>query len=192
MSSNNLFMNTILETIGESVHNTLNGTILTLGEFIKKLESFDPELKIVFAYPENDRGRLDYGEYKRYDDSTLGLGRFDSYRGYYQYLAIEPTEKVNTVGEVLAEARGVVEDTFHGYKGGDYRMTLDTYVWCAHWGHATELKIVDLVKVFSSHANERPRVVVLTAFENDEDYDYEAMGEKAQENFQNKVKTIIG
>lgn len=60
----------------------------------------------------------------------------DSYRGYYDHLAIGFAEDMApTVGAFLPKLRDAVGAKFHGYKGGEYRMTRDTPLWAAKPGH---------------------------------------------------------
>lgn len=74
--------------------------------------------------------------------------RIDSYRGFYDHLALEPGNRrmhsadapVEKVLQMLKEAVG---GTFHGYKGGVYRMTRETPVWCAFHGD-TGSRITDV------------------------------------------------
>lgn len=61
----------------------------------------------------------------------------DSYRGYYEQLAIAcgPSREHSTkVGDLLTILREAVGKTFTGYKGGEYRMTESTPVWLANYG----------------------------------------------------------
>lgn len=67
----------------------------------------------------------------------LGFGKPHSYRGYYEDLAFEPVRNT-TVGAMLKAAKGALEKTFEGYKGGDFTMTKDTHCWIAEWGGTGE------------------------------------------------------
>lgn len=64
---------------------------------------------------------------------TNGFGAPDSYRGYYNDVAFEPKAYV-TVGEMLHHAKSAVGATFHGYKGGEYKMDTLTNTWIAEYG----------------------------------------------------------
>lgn len=68
-------------------------------------------------------------------DSVLqGLSReVDSYRGFYEHVAVEPGEGV-TAGELAAELRAKIGTTMHGYKGGDFAFRGRCYVFVAGWG----------------------------------------------------------
>ena len=56
-----------------------------------------------------------------------------SYRVYDEQLAFEPVENT-TIGEMLECAKGAVDQTFTGYKGGEYTMSLDTNTWLSERG----------------------------------------------------------
>ena len=67
----------------------------------------------------------------------LGFYSANSYRGYYEDLAFAPARNV-TVGEMLRAAEEANGETYHGWKGGDYVMDLDSTVWLAEQGHCGE------------------------------------------------------
>lgn len=74
------------------------------------------------------------------DQSThvpVGFGKPHSYRGYYDELAFEPVTNT-TVGAMLEAAKSALNQTFQGYKGGDYVMDEWTPVWLAQYGHCGE------------------------------------------------------
>lgn len=88
---------------------------VTLGDLIKGLAGLDQAAPIT-------------------DGDGRGLGDFDSYRGYYADLAIEPADAVGTVGDLLAKARAALGETFTGYKGGDFTMGEEAPLWIASYG----------------------------------------------------------
>lgn len=57
----------------------------------------------------------------------------DSYRGYYNHVAIEPGAGT-TAGELAEHLRRKLGTTMHGYKGGDYTFGGDCYVFVAEYG----------------------------------------------------------
>lgn len=59
---------------------------------------------------------------------------FDSYRGYYDRLALEPGSGIYTAGLLLDDARRAVGASFTGYKGGRFRMDESTPVYIALYG----------------------------------------------------------
>ena len=77
---------------------------MTLRDLTQTLECYDPETRVPF-----------------------GLGNPHSWRGSYDEIAFEIVENT-TVGEMLQTARAVEGQVMEGYKGGEYRMTLDTAV----------------------------------------------------------------
>lgn len=58
----------------------------------------------------------------------------DSYRGYYDRLALETTDATRTAAEVIALLDGAEGETFYGYKGGEYDMDASTFVHVAPHG----------------------------------------------------------
>lgn len=57
-----------------------------------------------------------------------------SYRGYYDQLAVCISPEVDnhptpTIGEVLSTLQNAVGKIYHGHKGGEFRMGLNTPVW---------------------------------------------------------------
>lgn len=70
--------------------------------------------------------------------TSLGPTSVNSYRGYYEDLAIAVEEgarpKVCDFVRVLEQAIG---KTFQGYKGGDYTMDKGTLVWVSNYGRAS-------------------------------------------------------
>ena len=67
-------------------------------------------------------------------DTGGGVGGFDSYRGYYADLALEPTDSPTPARTVLENARAANGQTFTGYKGGEFFMGEDTPLWLASYG----------------------------------------------------------
>lgn len=77
---------------------------MTVGSLIEHLTTLDPRVKLQLS---ND---------------------VDSYRGYYEHVAISPGEA--TAGELLKELKSRIGTVMYGYKGGEYRFTphCDVYV----------------------------------------------------------------
>lgn len=71
-----------------------------------------------------------------------GVGTFDSYRGYYEDLALDPAGEVLTVGELLHSVLDADGATFQGYKGGDFHMSMSSSLWIASYGQATSLRFL--------------------------------------------------
>lgn len=68
------------------------------------------------------------------DYFPVGLSSPDSYRGYYSDLAFEFTDKPMKREDVLKVCYSALNETFYGYKGGDYVMDSNTPVWIAEYG----------------------------------------------------------
>jgi hypothetical protein len=121
------------------------GDGLNLGQLIALLEAWpDP----------TDACRFGFG--------MLAPCGIDSYRGYYNHLALdfeEPkTYPAPTVADVLKIVKAAVGKTYQGYKGGDFTMDLETPVWVAHWGETSDTVITG----FSEDATHQ--MVLTTAY----------------------------
>ncbi len=91
-----------------------------------------------------------------------GFSHADSYRGYYEQLAFAPRDGV-TVADMLKVAHAAVGADFTGYKGGTYRMGVDTECWIANhgdtgWELTLELLRLMLREPENAPAQEQPRV----------------------------------
>lgn len=102
--------------------------------------------------------------YAAFDGSSVlaPLYGVDSYRGYYEQLAIDPgsQEKLDKAGptrcidmaQTLLEA---LNRTFYGYKGGEFSMFDETPVWVSEYGRASGDMVVgveekaDMVVIFT-------------------------------------------
>lgn len=78
-------------------------------------------------------GKVPPGTPIKFDDGS-NPGEFDSYRGYYSDLSIQPQSQSVTSDELLASASAALGETFTGYKGGDFTMHKDTPLWKAAYG----------------------------------------------------------
>ena len=83
---------------------------MTLGEVIDRLASLPPRAVI------------------------SGLGKLNSYRGYYCDLAFDPYGKEKPAALLLKECRAAMGAVFTGYKGGEYQMGKTTPLWVASYG----------------------------------------------------------
>lgn len=72
-----------------------------------------------------------------------GLCKPHSYRGYYTDLAFEEAQVTSTAGIMLEMVKECLDQTFTGWKGGDFVMTKITPLWIAERGNSG-LKIVGL------------------------------------------------
>lgn len=84
----------------------------------------------------------------RFDFGWLVPTKCDSYRGYYEDLAIGFSEERvypdPTVAVVLKDLQAAVGKEFMGYKGGEYRMTRKSRVWAANYGNTSDTAIVGI------------------------------------------------
>ena len=112
--------------------------ILTLGELIDVLASFDEDL---YAFFEN--GSV---------PDVIPI----SYRGYYDQLALGDTggsywmknrPKNPTVKNLLKGLKDVNNTVVTGYKGGDYDVNLKTNIWYSNYSFASGIKIVGAVQL---------------------------------------------
>lgn len=104
---------------------------MRLGTLIAKLKAM-PSAAVLYWNPITD-DMEGVGEHP---------GGFDSYRGYYERLAIDPDGPPCTVAEFVKRARACVGTTFHGWKGGEFVMTENTLVHIARRGETTDNRIV--------------------------------------------------
>lgn len=108
-------MQRMLDAVMESGRRDRSKYHLTLDAAIRALTDAEPALPV----------QLESGE---------GVGHVDSYRGYYADLAFQPQPMPVPVREVLANLNGALNQTFGGYKGGDFVMGPDTPLWVASYG----------------------------------------------------------
>jgi hypothetical protein len=91
--------------------------------------------------------------YKCHDGSHPGVSfdfecarptHFDSWRGIYAELAIGFSfdGAYPELPDFIRMAELAVEETFDGYKGGEYTMSRDTPVWVANWGNSGSTAVI--------------------------------------------------
>jgi hypothetical protein len=103
------------------------GEPMTLGEIIKGLEDIANKSR---EYEEGDLA-------VRYDFCNLKPTHLDSYRGYYDQLALGYSDgcgEGDTLKGILKEFKSAVGKEFYGYKGGTYKMGLNTDVYVDNYG----------------------------------------------------------
>ena len=107
---------------------------MTLGELIDTLKSF-PKDCLVFIKP--------------YDLIPI---EFDSYRGYYDQLALNYDINGScTVEKLLKLAKKSVKKTFIGYKGGNFLMTKNTPVWISNYGNTSNMLLTKVESPFTGY-----------------------------------------
>lgn len=98
---------------------------MTLDDLITNLNACDPD------------------EYVRFVGAVRGNpDSFHSWRGVYAHLALDIGDYPIKVSELLDRAAASKNETFEGYKGGDFYMTGDTPVWASEYGSAQHNAIV--------------------------------------------------
>lgn len=72
----------------------------------------------------------------------------NSYRGYYNHLAISYVgpEKECTVAMLLKVTEDALGRVYSGYKGGDFRMHMETPVWASNRGECHSTAIVSVTE----------------------------------------------
>jgi hypothetical protein len=117
---------------------------MTLGDLVTSLRAMPAALPVVFAGRWRDRRHP---------------GFFISYRGFYDQLALtRDGAAAPAAGDLLAAALACDGATFHGYKGGEYVMDLDTPLWVANMGEYPGWRVM---RVW--HDREDGEVVISTA-----------------------------
>ena len=119
-----LDLQTTLATLSDVMESSRRNYHLSLGQLIDVLKTSNV----------SDGGEVfveDIDNQKRY-----GLGDPDSYRGYYEDLAFDPTfvELGYSVRELLSVCKDSLGKTFEGYKGGDFTMSASTSLWLCEYG----------------------------------------------------------
>ena len=98
---------------------------MNLGDFVDYLSGLSPDLYIIF-----DDGR--------------NPGKFNSYRGYYDNLALDCRKTRCKVSSILKKASGCINRALEGYKGGKYIMTKNTHLWYSEYGDVSCIKITHI------------------------------------------------
>ena len=119
----------------------VNKEQLNLGELIDLLEQELPGRRISFDRSMNDLVR----------GAPLQIAypaRPNSYRGFYEHLALDISADPITVGEVLEFAKQADGGIFYGYKGGDFDMDRNTPMWVAEYGRNSGIIITGVSNHF--------------------------------------------
>lgn len=104
---------------------------LTLSQFIDALEKCDKDNQV------------------RFDFGGFAPTTFASWRGDYSQLALgyDRLYPLPATGELIAKGRAAIGQTMMGYKGGEYRMSEDTYLWADNWGESSCTAIVGVLNI---------------------------------------------
>ena len=100
------------------------GKNLRLGQLIESLENCDPESVVVF------------------DDGYYPDVYIESYRGNYRHASVVKCDITIKAGEWAKCLRRAVGDTRTGYKGGEFKMFLETPLWQSEYGQSSGIAIV--------------------------------------------------
>lgn len=111
---------------------------MTLGELIDKLDEFPASKIISFVKSE-------------YEETYYPCGT-SSYRGYYDEIAVNYSSAEIDVGTFQRLLKQALHKTFHGYKGGEYKMELNTPVWAAR--DESNCSDLAIVSVFATEGGE--------------------------------------
>lgn len=73
-----------------------------------------------------------------FDFGNLAPTGFDSYRGFYEDVALGwgPIGSLGMVGLLRSAAQAAIGPVFTGYKGGDYHFDRDSSLWVSNYGRA--------------------------------------------------------
>ena len=78
-----------------------------------------------------------------FEDGSSPSGT-NSYRGYYEDLAIEFNSFRTSIGEFKKMLNDALNEEFTGYKGGEYIMNEDTPLWKSNYGNASGDAIIKI------------------------------------------------
>lgn len=112
--------------------NEFNDDVLSIGEMLEKISSFGDDEKIEFS------------------NGLFFDGDYGSYRGFFEglYLGCDIENKgFNTIGHLKETLNKALNDgIMKGYKGGEFIINKDTFVWFASEGERGEM-ICDIQKI---------------------------------------------
>lgn len=123
MNNQDFFRMAMAAVDAETDRMCANAGQITLGELAARLEKFGPNVIVI----------LDTGGFP---------GLLHSYRGYYRFIATEPSQEPITVKDFLNNVKSAIGSEFTGYKGGEYLMTRMTPVWVSAYGDNSGIGIV--------------------------------------------------
>jgi hypothetical protein len=128
------FFQQMIDRISEQERKKRMHEQMTLGQLIEQLEKMNPESGVICS-----------------TDTSMVFTTFDSYRGYYDDLALgyiakdyyeeNKDDEIHTVKDFLEEAKRCLGKTFYGWKGGKFIMDKDTPLWVANNGHTSNFVI---------------------------------------------------
>ena len=128
------FLQQMIDNMAKTARKKRSVEQMTLGQLIEQLEKMNPDSGVICS-----------------TDTSMVFTTFDSYRGYYDDLALGyitkdyheegKNDEIHTVKDFLAEAKSCLGKTFYGWKGGEFIMGANTPLWVAHSGHTSDFVI---------------------------------------------------
>lgn len=106
--------------------------ILMISELLLRLENLseeDKENEIVLSLTP-------------YDAEGKYPGDLISYRGDYCHLSITFSDYRKTANQFIEQLENIIGKTLEGYKGGDFIMRKDTFVFASDWGNVSNLGVI--------------------------------------------------
>lgn len=94
----------------------------------------------------NDKDRNEENPTEIRFDFPAAPEDIDSYRGFYDHLAIgiDSESKYTSAVDFLSTLKEAVGKTFTGYKGGDYTMNRNTPLWIDDYGDCSSCAVIGL------------------------------------------------
>jgi hypothetical protein len=118
----------LLDALSETDRRSRSQYQLTLAKLISALKALPQD--VVISYED--------GYYP---------GEEMSYRGYYSDLAFEDSNTPKTVSELLNQCVEALDETYEGYKGGDFTMSGDTPLWRSDYSCASQLALMHIALI---------------------------------------------
>ncbi len=122
----------LIDSMNASDSAARSGYHLTLGQLQDALAEAPAEALVVF-------------------DDGAPAGEFDSYRGYYIDISISDAETALNVRSWRMKVSAALQETFTGYKGGDYPASPDKPLWRSEYGSASGVGIMGFDFSTGSH-----------------------------------------
>lgn len=89
----------------------------------------------------------------RIEWNSMKIGRWNSYRGYYEHLALDfhmPRDRDVADIDIFSfrdTCRDLIGSTIIGYKGGEYKVSSNTALWVSEYGSASGVAITGFKQV---------------------------------------------
>lgn len=109
---------------------------LTISQIIQKCKTM-PNLPIIIKSYDSENVNNEY--VNMYPCNTY------SYRGRYDELALNVSNNLTNTNSFFETMQKSLNKTYIGWKGGEFNMENDTFVWVSNYGLSSELMVVDLL-----------------------------------------------